>query len=109
MLEELAELRELLRAWGGQLRGGHLNNGLANWYCKIWNDNSSRDFLDSRGLTNYEENDLVLNSNYYRCYLNLLIEKRQKLRKTLGNNNVKHKRKLKRLLRTTNKIWNENN
>ena len=46
-------LKELL--WF--MRGETDNNTLKNQGVKIWNDNASREFLDSRGLR-YEENDL---------------------------------------------------
>ena len=46
-------LKELL--WF--IKGSTDNKELQEQNVKIWNDNASRDFLDSRGL-NYEENDL---------------------------------------------------
>jgi len=47
-------LKELL--WF--ISGSTDNKKLQAENVKIWNDNGSRDFLDSRGLTHYEENDL---------------------------------------------------
>ena len=47
-------LRELL--WF--IRGQTDNTILQQQNVKIWNDNASRDFLDSRGLQHLEENDL---------------------------------------------------
>lgn len=47
-------LRELL--WF--IRGQTDNTILQQQNVKIWNDNASRDFLDSRGLHHLEENDL---------------------------------------------------
>ena len=47
-------LRELL--WF--IRGQTDNTILQKQNVKIWNDNASRDFLDSRGLQHLEENDL---------------------------------------------------
>lgn len=47
-------LRELL--WF--IRGETDNTTLQKQNVKIWNDNASRDFLDSRGLQHLEENDL---------------------------------------------------
>lgn len=47
-------LRELL--WF--IRGSTSNEELQKKNVKIWNGNASRDFLDSRGLTNLRENDL---------------------------------------------------
>lgn len=40
------------------ISGSTDNRKLISENVKIWNDNASRDFLDSRGLTNLEENDL---------------------------------------------------
>ena len=40
------------------INGSTDNRLLQDKNVKIWNANASRDFLDSRGLTNYEENDL---------------------------------------------------
>lgn len=40
------------------INGSTDNTLLQDKNVKIWNANGSRDFLDSRGLTNYEENDL---------------------------------------------------
>lgn len=47
-------LKELL--WF--MRGETDNNILKSQGVKIWNDNASREFLDSRGLTRMKENDL---------------------------------------------------
>ena len=47
-------LRELL--WF--ISGSTSNTILQNKNVKIWNDNASREFLDSRGLTNLDEGDL---------------------------------------------------
>jgi thymidylate synthase len=47
-------LKELL--WF--IKGETDNNILEQQQVKIWNDNGSRDFLDSRGLTNYRVNEL---------------------------------------------------
>ena len=47
-------LKELL--WF--MRGETDNNILKSQGVKIWNDNASREFLDSRGLTRLQENDL---------------------------------------------------
>ena len=40
------------------INGSTDNTLLQDKNVKIWNANASRDFLNSRGLTNYEENDL---------------------------------------------------
>ena len=47
-------LKELL--WF--INGDTSNKTLKNQNVKIWNGNSTRDFLDSRGLTSYEEDEL---------------------------------------------------
>lgn len=47
-------LRELL--WF--IKGDTSNKRLKDQKVNIWNSNGSREFLDSRGLTNYEEDDL---------------------------------------------------
>ena len=47
-------LKELL--WF--VRGDTSNHNLQKQNVKIWNGNASREFLDSRGLTHLEENDL---------------------------------------------------
>jgi len=65
-------LKELL--WF--IKGCTNNEILQEQNVKIWNDNASRDFLDSRGLTHLEENDLGpvyghqwrhFNANYTTC------------------------------------------
>ena len=40
------------------IRGGTSNENLQKEGVTIWNDNASREFLDSRGLTELRENDL---------------------------------------------------
>ena len=47
-------LKELL--WF--INGDTSNKTLKNQNVKIWNGNSTREFLDSRGLTSYEEDEL---------------------------------------------------
>lgn len=65
-------LRELL--WF--IKGDTNNKHLKEQNVKIWNGNASRDFLDSRGLTHLEEDDLGpvyghqwrhFNANYTNC------------------------------------------
>jgi len=65
-------LRELL--WF--IRGSTDNTELQKEKVKIWNDNGSRDFLDSRGLQHLAENDLGpvygfqwrhFNADYHTC------------------------------------------
>ena len=50
-------LRELL--WF--IKGDTSNKRLKDQKVHIWDSNGSREFLDSRGLTNYEEDNLDLN------------------------------------------------
>lgn len=65
-------LRELL--WF--IKGSTSNTELQKKNVKIWNGNASREFLDSRGLTNLKENDLgpvyghqwrFFNAPYHDC------------------------------------------
>lgn len=65
-------LKELL--WF--IRGSTSNEELQKQNVKIWNDNASREFLDSRGLHNLKENDLgpvyghqwrFFNAKYTNC------------------------------------------
>jgi len=66
-------LKELL--WF--IKGDTNNENLQTQNVKIWNDNASREFLDSRGLYNLDENDLgpvyghqwrFYNAKYSNCY-----------------------------------------
>jgi thymidylate synthase len=66
-------LKELL--WF--IRGSTNNEELQKQNVKIWNDNASRDFLDSRGLHHLKENDLgpvyghqwrFFNAEYTNCH-----------------------------------------
>jgi thymidylate synthase len=66
-------LRELL--WF--IKGDTNNKHLKEQNVKIWNGNASRDFLDSRGLTHLDEDDLGpvyghqwrhFNAEYVNCY-----------------------------------------
>lgn len=66
-------LKELL--WF--IRGSTNNEELQKQNVKIWNDNASRDFLDSRGLNHLKENDLgpvyghqwrFFNAEYTDCH-----------------------------------------
>ena len=58
------------------LKGSTSNSELREQNVHIWDGNGSRDFLDSRGLTNLEENDLgpvyghqwrFFNASYENC------------------------------------------
>lgn len=61
-----SSLKELL--WF--VRGETDNEKLQEEGVKIWNENGSREFLDSRGLTHYEENDLGPIYGYQWRYFN---------------------------------------
>jgi len=61
------------------IKGSTNNTELKEKKVNIWNDNSSREFLDSRGLYNLEENDLGpvyghqwrhFNAEYFDCNTN---------------------------------------
>jgi thymidylate synthase len=61
------------------IKGSTNNRKLKEKKVNIWNDNSSREFLDSRGLYNLEENDLGpvyghqwrhFNAEYFDCNTN---------------------------------------
>ena len=61
------------------IKGSTSNTELQNNNVKIWNGNASREFLDSRGLTNLKENDLgpvyghqwrFFNAEYTNCDAN---------------------------------------
>ena len=61
------------------IKGDTNNETLQNQNIKIWNGNSSREFLDSRGLYHLAENDLgpiyghqwrFFNAKYYNCNTN---------------------------------------
>jgi len=61
------------------IRGSTNNKELKNKKINIWNDNSTREFLDSRGLYNLEEDDLGpvyghqwrhFNAKYFNCNTN---------------------------------------
>jgi len=63
------------------IKGSTNNEVLNNQNVKIWNENASREFLDSRGLSNLKENDLGpvyghqwrhFNAEYNDCNTNYL-------------------------------------
>lgn len=77
-------LRELL--WF--LRGETDNSILKKQGVNIWNDNSTRDFLDSRGLYHYEEDELgPIYGHQWRNFNGTYISKKQRLNHE--NNNKK--------------------
>ena len=82
------------------------NNILKQQNVKIWNGNASRDFLDSRGLTNLEEDDLgpvyghqwrFFNAHYVDCktdYTNKGVDQLQKIIDSLNNPEERNSRRL---------------
>ena len=94
-------LKELL--WF--ISGDTDNRTLQDQKVRIWNDNASRDFLDSRGLTDREENDLGpvygfqwrhFNAPYTTChasYKNKGIDQLNNIIKDLKNPDTKYSRR----------------
>ena len=95
-------LRELL--WF--IKGSTSNKELQEKNVKIWNGNSSREFLDSRGLTHLEENDLgpvyghqwrFFNAPYENCrtdYTGKGVDQLAYIIKELSNPETRHSRRL---------------
>ena len=95
-------LKELL--WF--ISGSTSNDILQNNNVKIWNSNSSRDYLDSIGLHNLRENDLGpvyghqwrhFNAKYNNCdsdYTNKGIDQLQYIIDNLKNPETRHSRRL---------------
>jgi thymidylate synthase len=95
-------LKELL--WF--INGSTDNKILQDQNVKIWNKNASREFLNSRKLFNYEEQDLGpiyghqwrhFNATYYNCktdYTNQGIDQLQYIIDNLKNNENKYSRRL---------------
>lgn len=95
-------LRELL--WF--IKGSTSNKELQDKNVKIWNGNASRDFLDSRGLTNLEENDLgpvyghqwrFFNAPYKNCetdYQDKGVDQLQNIINQLKNPETRFSRRL---------------
>lgn len=95
-------LKELL--WF--ISGSTSNDILQNNNVKIWNGNSSRDYLDSIGLHNLRENDLGpvyghqwrhFNAKYNNCdsdYTNKGIDQLQYIIDNLKNPETRHSRRL---------------
>jgi len=87
------------------IRGKTDNSLLTEKGVKIWNDNASRDFLDSRGLS-YEENDLGpiyghqwrhFNAEYTNCktdYTGKGVDQLQNIIKSLKHPNERYSRRL---------------
>ena len=87
------------------INGSTDNTLLQDKNVKIWNANASRDFLDSRGLTNYEENDLGpvygfqwrnFNSPYENCKCNYNgkgIDQLQQIIQDLSNPDTRSSRR----------------
>ena len=95
-------LKELL--WF--LSGNTSNKVLKEQKVYIWNGNSSREFLDSRGLTNYEEDDLGpvygfqwrhFNASYTNCndnYDGQGVDQIKQIIDTLKNKETRHSRRI---------------
>ena len=88
------------------IKGSTNNTELTEKKVNIWNDNSSRDFLDSRGLYNLEENDLGpvyghqwrhFNAEYIDCNTNYNghgIDQLQYIIDQLNNPETRNSRRL---------------
>jgi len=95
-------LRELLWFISGKTD----NTILQNNNVKIWNDNASREYLDSRGLNNLEENDLGpiyghqwrhFNAEYNNCktdYTNKGIDQLNEIINILKNPDLRNSRRM---------------
>ena len=95
-------LRELLWFISGKTD----NTILQENNVKIWNDNSSREYLDSRGLTNLQENDLGpiyghqwrhFNASYDSCksdYTNKGIDQLNEIINTLKDPKLRNSRRM---------------
>ena len=95
-------LRELL--WF--IKGDTSNKRLKDQKVHIWDSNGSREFLDSRGLTNYEEDDLGpiygfqwrhFNANYKDCdsdYSNKGVDQLNYIIEQLKNPETRNSRRL---------------
>jgi thymidylate synthase len=95
-------LKELL--WF--IKGSTSNKELQEQNVKIWNGNATRDFLDSRGLTNLEENDLgpvyghqwrFFNAQYKTCaddYNGEGVDQLQNVINMLKNPQTRHSRRI---------------
>lgn len=88
------------------IKGSTSNRELQQQNVKIWNANASREFLDSRGLTEYPENDLGpiygfqwrhFNANYRGCdskYVGDGVDQLQSIIDTLKNPDTRNSRRL---------------
>lgn len=88
------------------IKGSTSNTELQQQNVKIWNANASREFLDSRGLTEYPENDLGpiygfqwrhFNANYRGCdskYIGDGVDQLQSIIDTLKNPDTRNSRRL---------------
>ena len=88
------------------IKGSTSNRELQQQNVKIWNANASREFLDSRGLTEYPENDLGpiygfqwrhFNANYRGCdskYVGAGVDQLQSIIDTLKNPDTRNSRRL---------------
>jgi thymidylate synthase len=101
-------LRELI--WF--IKGSTDNKALQAQNVKIWNGNASRDFLDSRGLSNLEENDLGpvyghqwrhFNAEYKTCHDDYTDKGIDQLKYIIDNLNNPETRNSRRLVMSA---WN---
>ena len=88
------------------MKGETNNKILQEQNVKIWNDNSTRDFLNSRGLYHLNENDLGpvyghqwrhYNAKYYNCntnYENKGIDQLENVVQALKSNEEKNSRRI---------------
>jgi len=88
------------------MKGETNNKILQDQNVKIWNDNSTRDFLNSRGLYHLNENDLGpvyghqwrhYNAKYYNCntnYENKGIDQLENVVQALKSNEEKNSRRI---------------
>ena len=88
------------------IKGSTSNLELQQQHVKIWDANASREFLDSRGLTNYPENDLGpiygfqwrhFNAEYGGCdkdYTNQGVDQLQYIIETLKSPETRNSRRM---------------
>ena len=94
------------------ISGSTSNTILNKQNVNIWNDNASRDFLDSRGLSNLKENDLGpvyghqwrhFNANYKDCNTNYFGKGKDQLQYLINCLNDPKERYSRRLIMSA---WN---
>jgi len=89
------------------IRGETDNTILKRQNVNIWNKNASRDFLDSRELYHYKEDDLGpvyghqwrnYNAQYYNCFTNYENKGVDQLQDVINNLSDKNKRNSRRII-----------